>query len=144
MTAENHQNHLLIIEDDRGRKEFILERPIYSIGRDRDCDIRLASQFVSRRHATLVRLPRENNNNTHYYRIVDGDAKGKPSSNGIVINGRKTPAHDLRNEDEIVFGPQVRAIYYLLQRESTMQVPTDLSEYDITLINPGMTEDIED
>ena len=64
MTAENHQNHLLIIEDDRGRKEFILERPIYSIGRDRDCDIRLASQFVSRRHATLVRLPRENNNNT--------------------------------------------------------------------------------
>ena len=53
-----------------------------------------------------------------------------------MINGRKTPAHDLRNEDEIVFGPQVRAIYYLLQRESTMQVPTDLSEYDITLLIP--------
>ena len=144
MTAENHQNHLLIIEDDRGRKEFILERPIYSIGRDRDCDIRLASQFVSRRHATLVRLPKENNSNAHYSRIVDGDAKGKASSNGIVVNGRKTPAHDLRNEDEIVFGPQVRAIYYLLQRETTMQLQTDLSEYDITLINPGMTEDIED
>lgn len=144
MTAENHQNHLLIIEDARGRKEFILERPIYSIGRDVECDIRLASQFVSRRHATLVRLPKENNSNAHYYRIVDGDAKGKASSNGIVVNGRKTPARDLRNEDEIVFGPQVRAIYYLLQREATAQVPTDLSEYDITLINPGMTEDIED
>lgn len=55
MAAENHESHILIVEDDQGRKEFTLERPIYSIGRDRECDIRLVSQFVSRRHATLVR-----------------------------------------------------------------------------------------
>lgn len=143
MTAETNESHLLILEDDQGRKEFTLEHPVYSVGRDRECDIRLVSQFVSRRHATLVRLPRDNNSHRYYYRIVDGDAKGKPSSNGLMINGRKMSAHDLKNEDEIVFGPQVRAIYYLL-RDTMRLGQTDASEYDITLINPGMTEDIED
>jgi pSer/pThr/pTyr-binding forkhead associated (FHA) protein len=74
---------------------------------------------------------------------VDGDAKGKASSNGLMINGRKIPNHDLRNEDEIVFGPQVRAIYYLLKNTQRLG-QTDSSEYDITLINPGMAEDLED
>jgi pSer/pThr/pTyr-binding forkhead associated (FHA) protein len=145
MAPETNESHLLILEDDQGRKEFSLENPVYSIGRDRECNIRLVSQFVSRRHATLVRLPREHNSQSYYYRIVDGDAKGKPSANGMMINGRKMPAHDLTNEDEIVFGPQVRAIYYLL-KNTQRSGQTDSSEYDITLINPSMTEDedIED
>ena len=144
MASETNESHLLILEDDQGRKEFPLERPVYSIGRDKDCDIRLVSQFVSRRHATLVRLPRDDSSHSYYYRIVDGDAKGKASSNGLMINGRRIPAHDLKNEDDIVFGPQVRAIYYLLQRDPADTVQTDSSEYDITLINPKDLEDIED
>jgi pSer/pThr/pTyr-binding forkhead associated (FHA) protein len=144
MAPEPDQNHLLIIEDDHGRKEFTLDRPVYSIGRDPTCDIRLASQFVSRRHATLVRLPREDNSDSYYYRIVDGDSKGKPSSNGLMINGRRLPAHDLKNEDEIVFGPQVRAIYYLLQRDTIPSGPLDSTEFDVTLINPGTVGDPED
>jgi pSer/pThr/pTyr-binding forkhead associated (FHA) protein len=143
MASEINESHLLIIEDDQGRKEVTLERPVYSIGRDRDCDICLNSQFVSRRHAVLVRLPRDDNSQSYYYRIVDGDSKGKPSANGLVINGRKLPAHDLKNEDEVVFGPQVRAIYYLL-KDSMQTGQTDASEYDITLINPGMTDDFDD
>ena len=145
MKAQSSETHILIIEDDQGRKEFTLENSLYSIGRDRECDIHLVSQFVSRRHATLVKLPRDDKNDKrYYYRIVDGDVKGKPSSNGLMINGRKIPAHDLKNEDEVVFGPQVRAIYYLLQRDATQTGQTDASEYDITLINPSMTEDTED
>ncbi len=143
MAVQSSETHILIIEDDQGRKEFTLENSLYSIGRDRECDIHLVSQFVSRRHATLVKLPRDDTR--FYYRIVDGDVKGKPSSNGLMINGRsKIPAHDLKNEDEVVFGPQVRAIYYLLQRDSTQTGQIDASEYDITLINPSMTEDTED
>lgn len=142
MPSELSENHLLIIEDDQGRKEFPLNNPVYSIGRDKKCDIRLFSQFVSRHHATLVRLPRKNNNPGFYYRIIDGDPKGKASSNGLMINGRKTPAHDLKNEDEIIFGPHVRAIYYLLKNTQPSE-QTDTSEYDITLINPGMTEEEE-
>ena len=145
MVTESNESHLLIIEDDQGRKEFPLEKTIYSLGRDRECNIRLVSHFVSRRHATLVRMQRGDNNGygqNYYYRIVDGDANGKPSANGLMINGRKMPVHNLKNEDEIVFGPQVRAIYYLLQNTQISR-QTDEIEYDITLINPGMTEDEE-
>jgi pSer/pThr/pTyr-binding forkhead associated (FHA) protein len=141
MATQPEQNHLLIVEDDRGRKEFILKAPVYSIGRDATSDIRLVSQFVSRRHATLVRLPRQDG--SHYYRIVDGDAKGKGSSNGLLINGRRLTAHDLENEDEIVFGPQVRAKYFQLKRDTQPSGPLD--PFDITLINPSMLdEDSED
>lgn len=133
MALPQDQNHLLIVEDDKGRKEFILTKPVYSIGRDPACNIRLYSQFVSRRHATLLQLPKEDG--TYYYRIVDGNGQGKPSANGLIINGRKSPAHDLKNEDEVVFGPQVRAIYYQLKRDSVPSGPLD--DFDITLINPG-------
>jgi pSer/pThr/pTyr-binding forkhead associated (FHA) protein len=138
MPSEPHQNHLLIIEDDKGRREFILDRSVYSIGRDPKCDIRLVSQFVSRRHATIVQLL--NDDGSYYYRIVDGNLKGKPSANGLLVNGRKLQAHDLQNE--IVFGPQVRAIYYLLRRDAILTVPPD--EFDITLISPNMVGDPED
>lgn len=59
MAALGNQNHLLIIEDDKGRKEFTLGESTYSIGRDPKSDIRLFSQFVSRHHATLVQRHRE-------------------------------------------------------------------------------------
>lgn len=137
MATQQEQNHLLIVEDDRGRKEVVLKAPVYSIGREAQCDIRLSSHFVSRRHATLVRLPRQDG--SHYYRIVDGDGKGNSSSNGLLINGRKMAAHDLENEDEIVFGPQVRAKYYQLKRDTQPSGPLD--PFDITLINPSMLDD---
>lgn len=140
MAVQPHQDHLLILEDEKGRKEFTLEKPLYSIGRDQGCDIKLFSQFVSRRHATLVRRPREDG--SCYYRIVDGDFKGKSSANGLLINGRKLQAHDLQDEDEIVFGPKVKAIYYLLKRESIPTGPPD--EFDITLISPNMVGDPEE
>jgi pSer/pThr/pTyr-binding forkhead associated (FHA) protein len=104
MSSESQLSNILIVEDSKGRREIMLDGSVYSIGRDPKCDIRLSSQFVSRHHATLVQLPRDDN--TFYYRIVDGNLKGKPSANGMLINGRKLQAHDLKNEDEIVFGPQ--------------------------------------
>ncbi|MEO8890313.1 MAG: FHA domain-containing protein [Coleofasciculaceae cyanobacterium] len=134
MAAQQNQNHLLIIEDDRGRKEFPLTESTYSIGRDPKCDIRLFSQFVSRRHATLVRRYRDDG--SIYYKIVDGNLKGKPSANGLLINGKKLQTHDLQDEDEVIFGPQVSAKYYLLKREPGSTGPLD--EFDITLISPGM------
>lgn len=139
MTAPRH-NHLLIVEDNKGRREYTLDSPVYSIGRDPKCDIRLVSQFVSRRHATLVQLPNEDG--SYYYRIVDGNLKGRPSANGLLINGRKLQAHDLQDEDKIVFGPQVYAVYYLLKRDAISTVPPD--EFDITLISPNMVGDPED
>ena len=106
---------ILVVEDCERRREILLDCSIYSLGRDAKCDICLASQFMSRLHATLVQLPRDDE--TYYYRIIDGSLKGKPSANGMLINGRKLTAHDLKNEDEIVFGPLARAIYYQTERD---------------------------
>ncbi|NEP20243.1 MAG: FHA domain-containing protein [Leptolyngbya sp. SIO4C1] len=140
MSSDSKLSCILIVEDSQGRREIILDGSVYSIGRDPKCDIRLSSQFVSRHHATLVQLPRDDE--SFYYRIVDGNLKGKPSANGMLINGRKLQAHDLSNEDEIVFGPQARAIYYQLKRDTTSAVPLD--EFDITLISPNMVEEDTD
>jgi pSer/pThr/pTyr-binding forkhead associated (FHA) protein len=137
MSSESQLSSILIVEDSQGRREIALDGSVYSIGRDPKCDIRLSSQFVSRHHATLVQLPKDDE--SYYYRIVDGNLKGKPSANGMLINGRKLQAHDLRNEDEIVFGPQARAIYYQLKRDTTSAVTPD--EFDITLISPNMIDE---
>ncbi|OLT67806.1 phosphopeptide-binding protein [Moorena producens 3L] len=143
MATQSDHNHLLIIEDDKGSKQIPLEEEVYSIGRDPESDIRLFSKFVSRRHATLVR--RRRSDGSPYYRIFDGNLKGKASSNGILINGRKLQAHDLEDEDEVIFAPKVSAKYYLLKRENTPTDPVDqMDEYDITLINPGMIDDSEE
>ncbi|WP_068816700.1 FHA domain-containing protein [Phormidesmis priestleyi] len=123
MALESFQNHVFVIEDDRGRRELRLEEVTYSIGRDPKCDIRLESQFVSRRHATLLQLP--NDDGTHYYRIVDGTLRGNPSANGLLINSRKLGTRDLQNGDEVIFGPQVRAIYYLLKGDITLPTLSD-------------------
>lgn len=139
MNAENHQTHKLIIEDSKGQEEYTLEEPIYSIGRDPSCDIRLSSFFVSRHHATLVRSTDEAGG--YCYRIVDGNLKGKVSANGLLINGRRAQSHDLKNQDKIIFGPQVQAIYYRMEREKMTTVPPD--EFDeVTLISPNsLTEE---
>jgi pSer/pThr/pTyr-binding forkhead associated (FHA) protein len=137
MSSEPYQSHLLIVEDDNGSRGVVLDGSEYSIGRDPTCDICLNSLFVSRRHATLLRLP--NGDDTFSYRIVDGDLEGRRSSNGFLINGYRLRTHNLQNEDEVVFGPQVRAIYYLCQRDAVITVPLD--EFDITLISPGMMGD---
>jgi len=136
MSSGSQLSSILIVEDSQGRREITLEASVYSLGRDPKCDIRLASQFVSRHHATLVQLPKDDE--TNYYRIVDGNLKGKPSANGMLINGRKVQARDLANEDEIVFGPQARAIFYQLERDTFSGVAPD--EFDITLISPNMVD----
>lgn len=134
MTSASRQTHKLIIEDSKGQEEYTLQEPVYSIGRDPTCDIRLSSYFVSRHHATLVRFTDEEG--SYFYRIIDGNLKGKVSANGLLINGRKLQSHDLQNQDKVIFGPQVQAIYYLLERESMTTVPP-VDEFDITLINPN-------
>ncbi len=136
MVPEPSQNHLLIIEDGKGRRKLVLGKSRYSIGRDRKCDIRLASLFVGRQHANLVQQLHEDG--SYSYRIIDGDREGKPSVNGLLINGHKRQGHDLRNEDVVVFGPCVRIIYFVLENETLDLDTLDLPEFDITLIDPKM------
>jgi len=101
----------LVVEDDWGRREILLELDQYTIGRDPKSDICLHSRFASRQHAILLRVNQEDG--TSCYQVVDGNLDGKPSTNGLLINGQKHRMHTLNPEDTIVFGPSVRAIYRL-------------------------------
>lgn len=103
------QQPVLVIEDSSGEREILLEDEQYTIGRDPKNTICLHSQFASRNHATLIRENREDGSYT--YRILDGSPTGKPSTNGLLVNGNKQNRWDLKNDDVIVFGPNVRAIY---------------------------------
>ncbi|MGA7936558.1 MAG: FHA domain-containing protein [Kovacikia sp.] len=134
---EPYQRHLLIIEDDKGSRSLTLEQHQYSIGRDRKCDIRLASLFVSRHHATLVRVPLDEG--IYSYQIVDGRLDGQRSVNGLLINGAKLRQHNLQDEDEVVFGPYVRFTYHVLKRDPDITEPSDGLD-PITLINPSTVE----
>jgi tetratricopeptide (TPR) repeat protein len=110
-STENYYQHpVLVIEDDSGQREVTLDEERYTIGRDPRNDIHLRSQFVSRFHALLIQLE------VGIYKIVDGDSQGKPSTNGILINGQRQHSHDLQTGDSIIFGPQARATYRRLSR----------------------------
>ena len=50
-TAHTKEEHCLIINDNRGRREFLLTEEKYILGRSANCDIIIKSQFVSRHHA---------------------------------------------------------------------------------------------
>ncbi|WP_013324002.1 FHA domain-containing protein [Gloeothece verrucosa] len=134
-STSQQKQHFLIVEDDKGRWEISLTEPSYSLGRSPDCDIRLRSQFVSRHHATLVRFVKDDGQS--YYRILDGDGKGRPSANGLRINGRKVQGCDLKHGDEVVFSPQVVAVYQYRQRDEFTTQPGN-DPFDITLIDPAM------
>ncbi|KAM3114825.1 tetratricopeptide repeat protein [Phormidesmis sp. 146-33] len=100
----------LVVEDDAGQREISLEKAQYTIGRDPKNDICLRSQFASRYHAVLRRVDREDG--MLVYTIDDGNVDGKPSTNGLLINGQRLLFSPLKTGDLVVFGPQVRATYH--------------------------------
>ncbi|OLP17633.1 hypothetical protein BST81_15020 [Leptolyngbya sp. 'hensonii'] len=100
---------ILLIQDTKGQREVSLKQSLYSIGRDNRSDIYLHSHYASRHHATLIQLLQTGGGYT--YRIVDGDLRGKRSTNGVLVNGVKQGIWDLQHQDEIVLGPDVKLIY---------------------------------
>lgn len=134
-TAQPHKSHILIIEDDKGRREILLRKSKYSIGRAKQSDVIIHSPFVSRHHATIIR--QFDAQGYTYYEILDGDGYKNCSANGILINGKKVSNQHLKNGDKVVFGPQVFIIYQHTQRDIFPSLPSD-DPFDITLIDPAM------
>lgn len=112
--------HLLIIEDDEGKRAVSLQADSGSIGRDVSNSIVLNSQEVSRQHAILLRVTRPGEDD-YGFRIIDGNLRGKPSTNGLFINGRRSSSHNLRHGDEIVFGAKVKVRYQVAAEDEDMQ-----------------------
>jgi pSer/pThr/pTyr-binding forkhead associated (FHA) protein len=137
-TAHTKEEHCLIINDNRGRREFLLTEEKYSLGRLANCDIIIKSQFVSRHHATLIR--HQTQDHCFYYEIIDGNGADKVSANGLLFNSKKISHYDLRSGDEIIFGPQISIVYQYRQRNEFLSSPGN-DPFDITLIDPSMMDD---
>lgn len=139
--------HLLIIEDDQGKRAVNLQADSGSIGRDASNSIVLHSQEVSRQHAILLRVTRPGEAD-YGFRIIDGNLQGKPSTNGLFINGRRCSSHNLRHGDEVVFGAKVKVRYHTAAETTDIQWllsgSDEAAKYMSTLIaapvEPSLTE----
>lgn len=85
-----------------------LQRPVLLIGRHPECDIRIDSPKISRRHCCIALA---------YNRIV---ARDLGSRNGVRVNGQIVEEARLKPGDEIAIGP---IIYRLEQIESAPAPP---------------------
>jgi hypothetical protein len=110
------ERHVLIIEDEGGRRSVALDAATYSLGRDSINAIVLESKSVSRQHALLLRLPTPGTSQ-YRYRLVDGNSTGKLSVNGVSVNGKRISTLELRSGDTIMFGGRVSATYQVMAME---------------------------
>ena len=110
--AENTQKyHLLIIEDSQGQRVAHLDAATYSIGRDHSDSIQVSDPAVSRHHAVLIRVPL--GNQQYAFRVIDGDASGKPSKNGLFINGDRCKSQNLNSNDTLQIGRTAKLTYFI-------------------------------
>lgn len=112
----------LLIQEGKRRHTVALSQRYYSIGRDCSNDICLASQGVSRFHASLVWM------GDHYF-IQDGSGSEQPSCNGLLINGKPITSSVLNPGDSIVFcqGVQARLITVRPRTGATVSLPRPLA-----------------
>ena len=114
--------HLLVVEDEQGKRTFPLEAETYSLGRDSGNSIVLHGELISRQHATILHITVPESDRS-FFRIIDGSLNGKKSTNGILIGAQKCLSHDLKHGDIIQFGQTIIVKYYAFSNLSD-------SEYD--------------
>ncbi|ABW25310.1 ATP-binding protein [Acaryochloris marina] len=111
-TSSPKIQHFLVIEDELGKRTVPLIDSTCSLGRDPSNSIVIKSPSVSRQHALLMRVTKPDID-SHLFRLIDGNLQGKRSMNGLTVNGQKCTTHDLNHGDEVMFGQEVRARYYM-------------------------------
>ncbi|MBD2414517.1 diguanylate cyclase [Nostoc calcicola FACHB-389] len=110
--------HLLVIQDLQGRRTVPLREATYSLGRHSANTIVLASRSVSMQHAILLRVTVPETDQ-YGFQIIDGNYKGKGSTNGLFVNGDRCFSHNLKHGDVIAFGGnQAQAKYYAISNLS--------------------------
>jgi pSer/pThr/pTyr-binding forkhead associated (FHA) protein len=113
MNQDSMDNHILRIYDQPEPRQILLKAATYSLGRDKHNSIVIPNRGISRQHALLLRMPLPANAG-YRYRIIDGNAVGNPSLNGISINGVECTQHDLSPGDRIFIGGLIQIDYQIL------------------------------
>lgn len=112
MKPLDNECHFLLFHEVMGDRPVYLSASTYALGRDPKNSIPLHSRSVSREHALLLRMPNPQTGR-YQYRLLDGNASGKPSLNGFTINGFRRSVHDLISGDRIVFGGEIEVTYQI-------------------------------
>lgn len=115
---EGHQiviEHQLIVNDERGCREYILSHSAYSIGKAPRADIRLSTQspLVAPHHATLMLLIQDG---ISMYQIVEEELEGTLSQQRLLVNGNRIQTHLLQDGETITFAPGIMATYQYTRR----------------------------
>ena len=133
----NPISHLLVIEDQLGKRTIALEAATYIIGRDPSNSIVLHSELVSRHHASLLRvtIPEDT---SHLFRIIDGNLQGKRSTNGLKVNGQRCYSRSLKHGDVIMFGDNVTARYYTTSNPSDIEYLISCETEDVSVFLAGL------
>ena len=113
-------HHLLLIMDSKGSRTVELTEASSSIGRDPGNSIAIDACEISRQHAILLRVTCPGKAERAFC-IVDGDLSGKPSTNGLFINGKRADSQILLHGDEIAFGTGVTARYFTARAAADAQ-----------------------
>ena len=90
---------------------IVLQRPVLLIGRHEDCDVRINSPKVSRRHCCLAMA---------YDRVLIRDLG---SRNGVRVNGRDVDESRLYEGDEVAIGPILFRLEALDENPETIGAP---------------------
>lgn len=135
--------HFLVVEDEQGKRTIPLMDSTCSVGRDHSNSIVIHSPSASRQHALLMRVTLPDAD-CHMFRLIDGNLQGKRSKNGLSVNGQVCTSHDLKHGDEIIFGQEVRARYYMTNNIADVHFLESCASEEVTgflsnLHNPMQT-----
>jgi predicted component of type VI protein secretion system len=91
---------------------IVLQRPVLLIGRHLECDVRINSPKVSRRHCCLAMA---------YDRVLIRDLG---SRNGVRVNGRSVDESRLYDGDELAIGPILFRLETIDENPETIGAPS--------------------
>ena len=91
---------------------IVLQRPVLLIGRHLECDVRINSPKVSRRHCCLAMA---------YDRVLIRDLG---SRNGVRVNGRTVDESRLYEGDELAIGPILFRLETIEENPETLGAPS--------------------
>ncbi|MBE9222046.1 diguanylate cyclase [Cyanobacterium stanieri LEGE 03274] len=142
MVNNNPLKHILSLELNTGKKVFLLEKNIHSVGRSSSNSIIINHRVTSRHHGSIIKVIYQKKDRDKFdiaFWIVDGDFKGNKSRNGLFVNTQKINIHKLSPGDIIIFGGvEIRGKYDIFNSES--QVFFSNSSQDNIENLPSLTE----
>ena len=62
----------------------------------------------------------------YVFRLIDGNASGKPSLNGFTVNGEKCAVRDLQDGDRIIFAEAIEVTYEI--KSASKLTPEDAKQ----------------